>query len=177
LFCLQNLAPLITAEASAQGVPPEIALQIAQQESGMCHWNADGSVKRGSAGEIGVMQIMPSTAPGVNLFDVNANIHFGMGYLASLYQQFGDWNLAAAAYNWGPSRVAGYVAGQREMPSNVTAYAAGATSKVPSVYDSSGAGYLIAAGDVSSTPAGAVSVGGMVWAGLGAAAVLVAVLA
>ena len=106
MSCQQDLRPLIAAEAARQGVPAELALAIAQRESGGCHWNPNGSVKVGSAGEIGVMQVRPTTAPGVNLYDVNENIRAGVGYLAQMYQRFGDWTLAVQAYNCGPGCVA-----------------------------------------------------------------------
>jgi soluble lytic murein transglycosylase-like protein len=60
MSCQQNLAQAIANAASAQGVPVDFVLSIAQRESGTCHWNTDGSVKVSSAGAIGIMQLMPS---------------------------------------------------------------------------------------------------------------------
>ena len=99
--CKTDLRDLIVAEANDQGVPPEIALAVATQESGLCHWNPNGSVKRGKAGEYGVMQLMPATASalGVDPTDVNDNIHGGVKYLRQLYDQYGDWALAVQHYN------------------------------------------------------------------------------
>lgn len=91
----------ISATASAAGVPPSIALAVAQQESSF------NQSARGAAGEIGVFQLMPGTAAslGVNPTDLTQNIQGGVNYLAQMYAQFGDWPTALAAYNAGPGNV------------------------------------------------------------------------
>jgi len=88
--------------ATQYGVPPAIALAVAQQESGF------NQSARGRAGEVGVMQLMPATAAGlqVNPYDLDQNISGGVQLLADNYNRFGDWSLALSAYNGGPSRVA-----------------------------------------------------------------------
>lgn len=101
MACKFDLRDMIVAEANSQGVPPEIALAVASQESGICHWSASGSVLRGKAGEYGVMQLMPATAAGLGVdpTDVNDNIHGGVKYLSQLYDRYGDWTLAVQHYN------------------------------------------------------------------------------
>jgi len=97
-----SLIDLITQEANSQGVPPSLALAVAQQESGM---NPSAT---GQSGEIGLFQLLPSSFPGFStsdLRDVNTNTNLGIGYLADLYDQFGDWATALAAYNAGPGNV------------------------------------------------------------------------
>ena len=61
----------------------------------------------GAAGEIGLMQIKPSTArlPREALFDIVTNVCAGSSYLTDMYRQFGDIRTALAAYNAGPGRV------------------------------------------------------------------------
>jgi soluble lytic murein transglycosylase-like protein len=83
------------------GVDPAVALAVAQQESGF----SQGA--RGAAGEVGVFQLLPSTAAGlgVNPYDEGQNIQGGVSYLAQLYRQFGDWTKALAAYNGGPGNM------------------------------------------------------------------------
>jgi hypothetical protein len=120
--CQQNLDPLISAEAARRGVPAEIALKVAQIESGRCQWDKKGNVKRGKASEVGAFQVMPSSAPGVNLFDVQQNIAAGVGYLAEMYRQFGTWPLAIAAYNCGPDCARKTLAGKRTFPAGTIAY-------------------------------------------------------
>jgi soluble lytic murein transglycosylase-like protein len=102
-----DLRNLIINEATAQGVPPSIALGVAQTESGISQWTQNGGVITSSAGALGVFQLMPSTAAGLGVdpTDLNGNISGGIAYLKQLFAQFGNWNDALAAYNWGPGKV------------------------------------------------------------------------
>jgi soluble lytic murein transglycosylase-like protein len=99
--CKLDLRDSVISEANNQGVPPEIALAVATQESRLCHWAPNGAVLRGAAGEYGVMQLMPATAAamGVDPTDVYGNIHGGVKYLRQLYDRHGDWSLAVQHYN------------------------------------------------------------------------------
>jgi soluble lytic murein transglycosylase-like protein len=101
MACKFDLREKIIAEANDQGVPPEIALAVATQESNLCHWAPNGNVLRGAAGEYGVMQLMPATASslGVDPTDVDQNIHGGVKFLRQLYDKYGDWGLAVQHYN------------------------------------------------------------------------------
>lgn len=58
-----------------------------------------------SAGAQGLMQIVPKWHPTVNALDPFASIDYAGKYLRQLFNQFGDWQLALAAYNWGPGNV------------------------------------------------------------------------
>src|ERR1700690_3086870 len=91
----------IVNAALAAGVDPAIALAVAQTESGF----NQGAI--GSSGEVGIFQLMPATAAGlgVNAYDLAGNIQGGIAYLGQMYSQFGNWNDALAAYNWGPANV------------------------------------------------------------------------
>jgi len=98
-----EILSLLTDSANQYGVSPELAIAVAQQESG-------GNPNAVSpAGAQGVMQLMPSTAASLgvsNPFDPAQNIDAGVRYLAQLLSQFGgDTQLALAAYNWGPTKV------------------------------------------------------------------------
>ncbi|WP_263079296.1 LysM peptidoglycan-binding domain-containing protein [Endozoicomonas sp. Mp262] len=66
------------------------------------------------AGASGLWQIMPATGEHFGLKqnwwydgrrDVVAATHMALDYMQSLYEMFGDWELALAAYNSGPGRV------------------------------------------------------------------------
>ena len=102
LGAVSSIQSLITSVANQFGVPPSIALGVAQKESGF------NQAAVGSSGEIGVFQLMPATASGlgVNPSDLNQNVTGGVSLLASLYQQFGNWSDALAAYNAGPTHLA-----------------------------------------------------------------------
>ena len=97
-----SIQSLITSVANQFGVPSSIALAVAQKESGF------NQAAVGSSGEIGVMQLMPATAAGLGVdpSDLNQNVTGGVSLLASLYQQFGNWSDALAAYNAGPTHLA-----------------------------------------------------------------------
>lgn len=96
------LSQQIQATATAQGVPPQLALSVAQTESSL-NPNAVSS-----AGAQGLFQLMPGTAAAygvTNAFDPTQNMQAGIAYLSDLFRQFGDWATALAAYNWGPTNV------------------------------------------------------------------------
>ncbi|MDH2901667.1 MAG: LysM peptidoglycan-binding domain-containing protein [archaeon] len=56
----------------------------------------------------GLMQINPycSATGSANLFNAWTNIQLGTGFMATLYHQFGSYDLALQAYNIGPNAVA-----------------------------------------------------------------------
>lgn len=94
-----SMSALITSAANQYGVPPSIALAVANQESGF------NQSAVGTSGEIGVFQLMPATAAGlgVNPSDLTQNVDGGVSLLSSLYKQYGNWNDALIAYNEGPT--------------------------------------------------------------------------
>ena len=74
-----------------------------------------------AVGAIGLMQLMPDTftwisndllgerlAPAM-AYDAETNIRYGTFLLKRLYDRYGDWNAALAAYNAGPGRVDGWL--------------------------------------------------------------------
>ena len=85
--------------------------------------------KRSSAGAVGVMQVLPSTAadPNVGIPDIHEleqNIHAGTKYLHFLHHRYFEdpeipevdqWLLTFAAYNAGPARVRGLREDARKM--------------------------------------------------------------
>ncbi|RHZ97840.1 lytic transglycosylase domain-containing protein [Cereibacter sphaeroides] len=87
--------------ARKHGVPEDLYLRLVQQESG---WNPGAvSVK----GATGLAQLMPGTAQllRVNINDPHQNLEGGARYLKMMYNKFGTWQLALAAYNAGPQAV------------------------------------------------------------------------
>jgi soluble lytic murein transglycosylase-like protein len=87
--------------ARKHGVPEDLFLRLVQQESG---WNPVAvSVK----GATGLAQLMPETAEhlGVDINDAEENLEGGARYLRMMFDKFGTWELALAAYNAGPAAV------------------------------------------------------------------------
>jgi soluble lytic murein transglycosylase-like protein len=62
-------------------------------------------VKVSSANAQGIMQIVPKWHPDVNPLDAVSSIRYAAKYLAQLRKIFGTWELALAAYNWGPANL------------------------------------------------------------------------
>lgn len=96
-----STSDLIAAAANRYGVPPSLALAVAQRESGL------NQSAVGTSGERGVFQLMPGTAAqlGVDPTDLSQNVDGGVRYLSQMYSQFGDWHTALEAYNGGPGNV------------------------------------------------------------------------
>lgn len=93
--------PHARAAARKHGIPEDLFLRLVQQESG---WNAGAKSHKGATG---LAQLMPATAAklGVNPHDPVQNLDGGARYLRMMYNTFGDWRLALAAYNAGPGAV------------------------------------------------------------------------
>lgn len=89
------------AAAARHGVPEELFLRLVNQES---RWNP-GAVS--PAGARGLTQLMPETASllGVDINDPQQNLDGGARFLRMMYDRFGSWRLALAAYNAGPGAV------------------------------------------------------------------------
>ena len=89
------------AAARKHGVPEDLFLRLVQQESG---WNPVAVSHKGATG---LAQLMPGTADtlGVDIDDPEANLDGGARYLRMMYDKFGSWKLALAAYNAGPGAV------------------------------------------------------------------------
>ncbi|SRR6266568_1243038 len=117
-----NYKLAIIAASIDRGIDPAIPLAVATRESGVQQFRPDGSIVVGKAGEIGIFQVKPSSAPGVDLRDPQANINAGVSMLASLHRQFRGWPLALAAYNWGEHNVRQAMAGIKTVPASVTSY-------------------------------------------------------
>ncbi len=94
---------LAVARAAAQrhNIPPDLFLRLVQQESG---WNPRAVSHKGATG---LAQLMPATAQflRVDINNPHQNLDGGARYLRMMYDKFGSWRLALAAYNAGPQAV------------------------------------------------------------------------
>ena len=89
------------AAARKYDVPEDLFLRLVQRESG---WNIHAVSSKGATG---LAQLMPGTAEtlGVDISDPQQNLEGGARYLRMMYDRFGTWKLALAAYNAGPLAV------------------------------------------------------------------------
>lgn len=109
----------ITVEtASRYKLPPEMLVALVWVESRYC------PQAHGRDGEIGLGQILPSTALGMGvepqrLWEPRLNLEVAARYLALQYRKFGRWELALAAYNAGPGRAYNPPRSTRQYVTNV----------------------------------------------------------
>lgn len=99
---LEN-ANLIAEEARKAGIPPNLAVSMAFQESRLRHQSGD-KITTSKKGALGIMQLMPTTAEELKVdpSDKEQNIRGGINYLKQMLGRFdNDPMLAAAAYNHG----------------------------------------------------------------------------
>jgi hypothetical protein len=114
----QELVIKIATEAERQGVRPELALAVAEAETGgaFSHYRGD-KVLTSPAGARGVMQIMPDTARLYNKkFDLNidpddedSNIKGGVAILKDLLTTYKSPRNAVALYNASPKAVSQFM--------------------------------------------------------------------
>ncbi len=99
-----QVSSLLHQAAARYGLPANLLMAIAWQESG---WNQHVIAWDGG---IGVMQLMPNTAMGINTstgirrnpYHLNDNINLGATYLSWLYHNFyGNLSKTISAYNEG----------------------------------------------------------------------------
>ena len=104
-YSKEEIRQMVRDAADRNNIPRNILLRMAWAES---RFSVDA---RSPVGAAGVMQLMPATAEYlgvINIYDPEENIEAGARYYRYLYNRFGCWKLAAAAYNAGPGRVDRY---------------------------------------------------------------------
>jgi soluble lytic murein transglycosylase len=107
----QDYAEYVEVYAARYGVPEPLVYAVIRTESDF----DSGAVS--SAGAVGLMQLLPETFTWLTdeilfdhldegmLYDPETNIKYGTYYLSRLYDRYGDWTVALAAYNGGPGNV------------------------------------------------------------------------
>ena len=114
-----SVCRIIDSSALAQHLPVTFLTRLIWQES---NFRPDAISPVGARG---IAQFMPGTAAErglANPDDPEAAIPKAAELLANLKQRFGNLGLAAAAYNAGATRVASWLAGVGELPSETRAY-------------------------------------------------------
>jgi len=116
------LAPVVVAEAERAGFTTAMVLAVIEVES-------RGRIRaRSHKNALGLMQILPRTGRALayeagiawtgpeTLYDPVTNVRLGVRYLEQLVDRFGDVPTALAAYNAGPTRVAGLLRDGMPIP-------------------------------------------------------------
>src|SRR5687768_7649601 len=113
--------PLLEAAEKRYGIPSGMLARLAWQES---RFRADiiSGKTVSSAGAMGIMQIVPRWHPGVDPLVPAQAIDYAGRYLSSLYRQFGRWDYALKAYNWGQGNVKAWLAGEKMEPMETRLY-------------------------------------------------------
>jgi hypothetical protein len=109
---------LIEAAAGSHGLPVPFFTRLIGQESSF-RADVEGPVTRSGDRAQGIAQFMPKTAAERGLldpFDPVQALPRSADFLRELKDRFGNWGLAAAAYNAGPNRVQAWLDGTGGLP-------------------------------------------------------------
>lgn len=90
---------LIGKTESTYGLPKNLLSNLIYHESRF------NPAAKSEAGAIGIAQIMPRYHPDIDPTDPEASIDYAGKHLRDLYKQFGNWDMAIAAYNAGAKTV------------------------------------------------------------------------
>jgi soluble lytic murein transglycosylase len=120
----EELAEIIYEESTRYNHDPKFIMAVIYTESEFYNWAVS------SRGAKGLMQIMPevgeylSQEMGIEwsgdrtLFNPALNIRMGIYYLSRLILDFDDVRLALTAYNYGPTRVRGFIDNKQDIPAS-----------------------------------------------------------
>jgi membrane-bound lytic murein transglycosylase D len=91
--------PTLNSIESQYGLPQNLLCAVAYQESSF-----NPSAVNASSGATGMFQLMPCYYPNAGA-NWQADAATAASALAGYYNQFGNWQDALAAYNWGPGNL------------------------------------------------------------------------
>jgi hypothetical protein len=116
---VEIVCPLMQQQTEERGLPPMPFVRLIWRES---RFNPNAVSPKGAQG---IAQFMPGTAADRGLdnpFEPKSAIQHSASLLADLKKVFGNFGLAAAAYNAGEERVRGWLAGSRILPGETQRY-------------------------------------------------------
>lgn len=115
----RDFGEYVSASSKEFGVPEQVLFAVIKSES-----NSDANAVS-KAGAIGLMQLLPSTFRWLSddvlgerldsalIYDPETNIKYGACMLARLFDYYGNWDTAFAAYNAGMGTVNGWLGDSR----------------------------------------------------------------
>lgn len=123
---------LFAMAGSSYGLPTGLLEAVAYQESRFREDIITGAVRSG-AGAVGIMQIVPKWHPELGeagALDPAQAVPYAARYLRRLFERFGTWRLALAAYNWGQGNLATAIKDgtPNKWPAETVAYVGAITS-------------------------------------------------
>lgn len=133
---VEIVCPLMQEQAEARGLPPMPFVRLIWRES---RFNPNAVSHKGAQG---IAQFMPGTAADRGLtdpFEPKSAIQHSASLLADLRKVFGNFGLAAAAYNAGEERVRGWLAGKRVLPGETRRYVRFVTGRAAEEWKQPGA--------------------------------------
>lgn len=113
------VCPLMQQQADSMGLPPMLFVRLIWKES---RFNPQAVSPKGAQG---IAQFMPGTAADRGLddpFEPKQAIAHSASLLSDLKSEFGNFGLAAAAYNAGAERVRAWLAGKSSLPAETIGY-------------------------------------------------------
>lgn len=125
----EEYLPYIAQMETEYGIPTDLLARIAYQE---CSWRTEvisGQVSS-PAGAIGMFQLMPQFFPGAGI-SWRADAETAARYLIVLHRKFQDWQLAVAAYDWGPGNIEKHLLDGIQLPQETTNYVVNVFTDVP----------------------------------------------
>lgn len=133
---VETICPLMEKEARLNGLSPAFFVRLIWRESA---FRPNAVSHKGAQG---IAQFMPATARERGLedpFDPVLAIPHSARLLADHARAFGNFGLAAAAYNAGPERVRAWLEGTRTLPAETQAYVRFITGHAADRWKDSGA--------------------------------------
>lgn len=137
----QKWIPALNQAEQQYGLPSGLLVRQAQEESSYSSSVINGT-EASSAGALGILQLEPkyfaSARAPVPFSDaaVTAQIGDAAQEMARLYQVYGSWVYALAAYNWGEGNLNSFIStGSPPVPSQTASYVADIVADVPAAND------------------------------------------
>ena len=133
---VEIVCPHMQQQAKLRGLPPMPFVRLIWRES---HFNPKAVSPKGAQG---IAQFMPATAARRGLddpFEPISAIKHSASLLSDLNEEFGNFGLAAAAYNAGEERVHGWLAGRRTLPRETRNYVRFITGRIAEDWKEDGA--------------------------------------
>ena len=114
-----RICQTLNAAPVENGLPADFFVRLIWQKS---KFNPDA---RSPKGALGIAQFMPRTALCRGLVDPlqpHEALRESASFLREFRRTFGNWGLAAAAYNAGVGRVSGWLSGRAALPDETRAF-------------------------------------------------------